>query len=59
MPISMYEKWLDIRDFINNALIRFLLRHCWLDALTSRAFASKMSAAELERYVDEKRVSFS
>lgn len=58
MPISLYEKWLDVRDFINNALIRFLLRHCWLDSLSCRAFASKISAAELERYVEEKRVRF-
>lgn len=58
MPISLYEKWLDVRDFINNALIRFLLRHCRLDSRSCRAFARKMSAIELEMYAEEKRVRF-
>ena len=56
MPITLYERWLNIRDHINNRLIRFLLRHCWLDSYTLRACINKVPRAELEYWVKERRV---
>ena len=52
----MYELWLDIRDRINNKLIRFLSRHCCYDSITCRLFVSKMEYRELE-YLNNERVS--
>ena len=48
--------WLDIRDRINNKMIRFLLRHCGLDSITCRAFVRKVELLELEALIDEKRI---
>ena len=56
MPITLYERWLNIRDRINNRLIRFLLRHCWLDNLTLRACINTVPRAELEHLINERRV---
>lgn len=56
MPITLYERWLNIRDCINNRLIRFLLRHCWLDNRTLRACIDNVPRAELEYLVKERRV---
>lgn len=50
----MYEMWLDIRDRINNKLIRFLSRHCWYDSATCRLFVSKIPYKELEYYNNER-----
>ena len=55
MPISLYERWLDVRDRMNNKLICFLLRHCWLDCHTCRTFVNKIPSPEIETYIDEKR----
>ena len=49
----MYEKWLDIRDYINNKLIRFLFRHTWLDNETCWAFVQKVTPRTLNILVDE------
>ena len=54
MPITLYERWLDIRDKINNKLIRFLSRHCWYDSATCRLFVSKIPYKELEYYNNER-----
>lgn len=48
--------WFDIRDRINNKIIRFLLRHCGLDSITCRAFVRKIELLELEALIDEKRI---
>ena len=50
----MFETWLSFRDSINNKLIRFLLRHCGLDSVTTRAFVRKIELLELEALTDEK-----
>jgi len=50
----MYEMWLDIRDRINNKLIRFLSRHCWYDSATCRLFVSKVPSKLLEHYINER-----
>ena len=54
MPATLYERWLDIRDRINNGLIRFLSRHCWYDCATIRLFVSKISYKELEYFNNER-----
>ena len=47
--------WWDIRNAINNKLIRFLLNHCWIDASTLRKFVCQVSNGELQVIMNEKK----
>ena len=47
--------WWDIRNAINNKLIRFLLDHCWIDACTLRKFVYQVSNGELQVIMNEKK----
>lgn len=38
----------DIKNKIMNRLIRFLLRHCYLDSATVRKFVTQISPLELD-----------
>lgn len=49
----MYDRYLDIRDNINNKLIRFLLRHCRLHAPTLRACMNKTTWRSCAFIVEE------
>lgn len=47
--------WWDIRNTVNNKLIRFLLNHCWIDASTLRKFVYQVSNGELQVIMNEKK----
>lgn len=47
--------WWDIRNAINNKLIRFLLNRCWIDAYTLRKFVYQVSNSELQTIMNEKK----
>lgn len=47
--------WWDVRNTINNKLIRFLLNHCWIDCCTLRKFVSQVSNCELQAIMNEKK----
>jgi len=47
--------WLDVRDAINNKLIRFLLNHCWIDCATLRKFVYQVPTGELQAIMNEKK----
>lgn len=59
MHLTPYEHWLNIRDRINNKLICFLIRHCWLDCHTCRVFVEEIPIPEIEIYIEEKRIRHS
>lgn len=56
MYVRLLDRWLDIRDRINNKLIRFLSRHCCYDSRTCRLMVSQIPYKELE-YLNNERVS--
>lgn len=43
----------EVKDRIGNALICYLLNHCWLWSPTVRLFVKKIPRGELERYISE------
>ena len=47
--------WRDVRNAINNKLIRFLLNHCWIDRYTLRKFVYQVSSSELQAIMNEKK----
>ena len=50
--------WWDVRNTINNKLIRFLLNHCVIDSCTLRKIVYKVSNYELQPIMDEKEKEF-
>lgn len=52
----MYSIYLDIRDYIINRLICFLLNHCDLHTSTIRQVIKKTSYGELEAFNNDRIV---